>query len=196
MAYALTNGRKAYVQMDIELAFRELDTSLTAGANLDAKSGIYKLGSAFGKGKWGMQPTPHASIHGADELHNNPLFARARITTGGATTHSTMDQTVMVTALVVAFNDPNMQPFLAQLDAGTEAVNVNVNYNVSPGTCNVFSGPAAAPVSNLNQAVIALVLKIRRNPSNATIPIIQTSIPYAVPQPVKTKKGKVVGFTV
>jgi hypothetical protein len=44
--------------------------------------------------------------------------------------------------------------------------------------------------------VIALVLKIRRNPSNATIPIIQTSIPYAVPQPVKTKKGKVVGFTV
>lgn len=196
MAYATTNGRKPYVAMDIELAFRELDTSVTSGANFDPTSGMHKLGTAYAKGKWGTQPTPHAGIHGADELHNHPLFARARITTGGATTHSTMDHTAMVTALVAAFNHPSMQPFLAQLDGGTDAVNVNVNYNASPGTCNVFTGPVNAPVSTLNQAVQALVLKIRRNPTNATIPIIQTSIPYTALQPVQTKKKKVVGFTV
>ncbi len=197
MAYALTGGRKAYTQADIELAFREMDTNLSQGANLDPNTGIYRLGSTFGKGKFGLQPNPHAGIHGADELHNHPLFAKARVTTGDATTHSTMDHTQMVVALVTAFNDPAMQPFLAQLDNGQAAVNVNVNYNVSPGTCNIFAAGAGGAVnSTLNAAVLALVLKIRKNPNNATVPIIQTSIPYAVAQQVKTKKGAVVGITV
>ncbi len=197
MAYALTNGRPNYSRTDIELAFREVDTNLMQGATLDPATGMYRYGAVYGKGKFGLQPNPHANIHGADELHNHPLFAKARITTGGATTHSTMDQTQMVTALVAAFNHAAMQPFLARLDAGDPAVNVNVNYNASPGTCNVFAATGGGGVaSTLNAAVLALVLKIRKNPSNATLPIIQTSIPYSAYQQEQTKKGKAVGFKV
>jgi hypothetical protein len=193
MAYARTN----YTAVDIRLAFREIDTNLTKGAQLDPGTGSYKLGSPYGKGNFGLQPTPHPGIHGADELHSHPLFAKARITTGGATTHSTMSEVEMVNALVDAMNNAAMQPFLAQLDAGTDSVNVNVNYTNSPGTCNVFKkGGPGGVTQNLGQAVWALVLKIRRNPGNANVPIIQTSIPYTVTQPQVTKKGVTVGFTV
>jgi hypothetical protein len=191
MAYARTN----YTQVDIKLAFREIDTNRSQGAQLDPGSGAFKLGSPYGKGKFGPQPLPHAGIHGADELHNHPLFAKARVSTGEVGTHSTMDETQMVNALVDAMNDASMQPFLAQLDAGTEAVNVNVNFTNSPGQCNVFKMVKGTVTSNLNQAVWALVLKIRRNPANANVPIIQTSIPYTAAQPV-TKKGTAIGFKV
>ncbi len=193
MAYARTN----YTQVDIKLAFREIDTNLTKGAQLDPGTGTFKLGSVYGKGKFGPQPVPHAGIHGADELHNHPLFAKARVTTGEVNTHSTMDETQMVNALVLAMNDASMQPFLAQLDAGTESVNVNVNFTNSPGQCNVFKLVKAtgAVTSTLNQAVWALVLKIRKNPSNANIPIIQTAIPNTAAQPVANKKGPI-GFKV
>ena len=193
MAYARTD----YTLPDIKLAFREIDTNLTKGAQLDPATGMYRLGSPYGKGKFGLQPTPHAGIHGAGELHSHPLFAKARVTTGEVGTHSTMNDAQMMNALVDAMNHAGMQPFLAQLDAGTESVNVNVNFTHSPGSCNVFKmTKAGTTTSDLNQAVWALVLKIRKNPGNANVPIIQTSIPYTAYQTLATKKGVALGFKI
>jgi hypothetical protein len=192
VAYARTD----YTLADIRLAFREIDTNLTKGAQLDPTTGTYRLGSPYGKGNFGLQPTPHAGIHGADELHNHPLFAKARVTTGEVNTHSTMSEAQMMTALVGVMNHAGMQPFLAQLDGGADSVNVNVNFTNSPGTCNVFKMTKAGATSNLNQAVWALVLKIRKNPGNANVPIIQTSIPHTAFQTLATKKGAVLGFKI
>lgn len=193
MAYARTD----YTLPDIKLAFREIDTNLTKGAQLDPTTGTYRLGSPYGKGKFGLQPTPHAGIHGAGELHSHPLFAKARVTTGEVNTHSTMNAAQMMNALVDAMNHAGMQPFLAQLDGGADSVNVNVNFTNSPGSCNVFKmTKAGTTTSDLNQAVWALVLKIRKNPGNANVPIIQTSIPYTAYQTLATKKGVALGFKI
>jgi len=55
---------------------------------------------------------------------------------------------------------------------------------------------AGTTTSNLNQTVWALVLKIRKNPGNANVPIIQTSIPYTANQTLATKKGVALGFKI
>jgi hypothetical protein len=77
-------------------------------------------------------------------------------------------------------------------------VGVNVNFNATPGSCKVFStaNTRHQNVTAANQAVLALVLKLRRNPNNAQVPIIQTAIPYTNHQQEKTKKGKVLGFKI
>jgi hypothetical protein len=190
-------ARQNYTLADIKIAFRSVDTNAAQGNQL-APDGVYRPGSAFGKGKFGLQPTPHPDIHGADELHMHPLFAAARISTGGASTHSVMDETQMQTALMTAFNHNDMQQFLAALDGGADSVGVNVNYNATPGSCKVFStaNTRQQNVTAANQAVLALVLKLRRNPNNAQVPIIQTAIPYTNHQQEKTKKGKVLGFKI
>lgn len=190
-------ARQNYTLSDIKLAFRTLDTNVSAGNQL-APDGVYRPGAAYGKGNFGLQPSPHAGIHGADELHSHPLFAAARISTGGATTHSVMDENQMQNHLVTAFNHADMQQFLQALDNGADSVGVNVNYAGTAGNCRVMKvGQSRGQnATSAPQAVMALVLKLRRNPGNANIPIIQTAIPYTQAQQVKTKKGKVLGFTV
>ena len=86
MPYARTN----YTLQEIKLGFRKLDTNVTQGN--DPATGVPNT-----------QPKPHADIHGADELHSHPLFAKARVTAGdGPGTHSVMDETVMQTELVAS----------------------------------------------------------------------------------------------
>jgi hypothetical protein len=175
MPYARNN----YTLAEIKLAFRSIDTNRTVGAQ---------------GGKFGQQPTPHAHIHGADELHAHPLFARARVTTGDATTHSVMDETTMQNALVGVFNDGNMQPFLQQVDAGND-VHVNVNLGATPGSANVYKlVKNTGQVTTTNAAVVAFFLKIRPNPGNKDVPIIQTCVPHVQTLQLVTKKGKVLGF--
>src|SRR5215469_8795303 len=119
MPYARTN----YTLQEIKLGFRKLDTNVTQGN--DPATGVPNT-----------QPKPHADIHGADELHSHPLFAKARVTAGdGPGTHSVMDETVMQTELVAVFNDANMQQFLTNVDAGNEA-SINVNLTASPGAAD------------------------------------------------------------
>ena len=194
-------ARNDYTAADIEFAFREVDTNRTAGAQWDPNENRYRQGNTYGMNKktglpnFGLQPAPHPGIHGADELHRNPLFAAARITTGDATTHSVMDRALMINALVTAFNSAAMTPFLAQLDGANpqESVNVNVNFAATPGSCKVYSAKNtfAQNAKAAPQAVLAMSLKIRRNPNNASIPIIQTAIPMTAALPVKNKKGAI-----
>jgi hypothetical protein len=201
MAYA----RNDYTVADIEFAFREVDTNRSQGAQWDPNENRYRPGNTYGMNKktglpnFGLQPTPHPGIHGADALHSHPLFAAARIATGDATTHSVMDRAVMINALVPAFNSPAMTPFLAQLDGPNpqESVNVNVNFNATPGSCKVYSAKLtfAQNAKALDQAVVSMSLKVRRNPGNASIPIIQTAIPMTAALAVKNKKGAI-GLTV
>jgi hypothetical protein len=176
MPYARTN----YTLQDIQLGFRSIDTNRTLGNQA---------------GAFGQQPTPHGHIHGADELHSHPLFARARVTAGdGPGTHSVMNETAMQNALVGVFNDAGMQPFLQQVDAGGDA-HVNVNLTASPGAANIYKrNKAAVGATTTNAAVVAFFLKIRPNPGNRDVPIIQTCVPHAAPLQLVTKKGAVKGF--
>ncbi|TVQ88566.1 MAG: hypothetical protein EA400_08610 [Chromatiaceae bacterium] len=189
--------RTDYTLTDIKIAFTSIHTHTVQG-NQIAPDGVLRPGAAFGKGNFGIQPAPHAHIHAGDELRNHPLFAMARVSTGDANTHSVMDETTMATALVSAFNSAGMQPFLEQLDNGTDAVQVHVNFNATPGTCRVYSATNTRQ-QNANavpQAVIAFFLKLRRNPNNGQIPIIQTAVPHTTALQIKTKKGKLLGCTV
>jgi hypothetical protein len=176
MPYARTN----YSLKDIQMGFRSLDTNLTQGA----------VG-----GKFGSQPKPHAEIHGAGELHSHPLFAKARVTAGdGPGTHSVMKELEMHTALVGVFNDPNMQPFLQDVDAGNDA-KVNVNLTAAAGTAAVYKlSKKTGTTSSSNGAVVAFFIKIRPNPGNQDVPIIQTCVPNTAPLQLSTKKGAVLGF--
>jgi hypothetical protein len=182
MPYARTN----YTLQEIKLGFRKLDTNVTQGN--DPATGVPNT-----------QPKPHADIHGADELHSHPLFAKARVTAGdGPGTHSVMDETVMQTELVAVFNDANMQQFLVNVDAGNDA-GINVNLTASPGAADVYKANKGAPGATVtNAAVVAFFLKVRPNPSNKDVPIIQTCVPMTVPYTagqLVTKKGVVKGFT-
>lgn len=181
MPYARTN----YTLQDIKLGFRSLDTNLTQGND---PSGVMK-----------GQPKPHAAIHGADELHSHPLFAKARVTAGdGPGTHSVMNETQMHTELVAVFNDANMQQFLHQVDAGNDA-NINVNLTNTPGNADVYKANKGAPGATVTHgAVVAFFLKVRPNPGNKDVPIIQTCVPMTTPYTagqLVTKKGVVKGFT-
>ena len=177
-------ARQNYGLIDIQMGFRSIDTNLTQGA----------LG-----GIKGTQPTPHAAIHGADELHAHPIFARARVTAGdGPGTHSTMNEVAMQTELVAIFNDPNMQPFLAQVDGGNDVV-ININLTNTPGVAKVHKANKGGVGATTTQgAVVAFFLKVRPNPGNRDVPIIQTCVPMTTPYTagqLKTKKGVVKGFT-
>jgi hypothetical protein len=179
MPYARTN----YTLKDIQLGFREIDTNRTQGN----KGGVF-----------GGQPKPHGSIHGADELHSHPLFAKARVTAGdGPGTHSVMDETRMQAALVGVFNNASMQPFLANVDAGQDA-HVNVNLAASPGVADVYKANQAGGATTAHGAVVAFFIKVRPNPGNKDIPLIQTCVPRTTsfnPGDLVTKKGVVKGFT-
>jgi hypothetical protein len=178
-------ARTSYTLAEIKLGFRALDTNLTQG----------NQGGAFP-----TQPKPHGDLHGAaDELHMHPLFAKARVTAGdGPNTHSVMAELPMHTALVGVFNDAGMQPFLATVDAGADA-HVNVNLNATPGNADVYNKDKKTGVVNsANGAVLAFFIKIRPNPSNKDVPIIQTCVPRTTafnPGDLVTKKGVVKGFT-
>jgi hypothetical protein len=178
MPYARTN----YTLKDIQLGFRDIDTNRTQGN----KGGVF-----------GGQPKPHGNIHGADELHSHPLFAKARVTAGdGPGTHSVMDETQMQAALVGVFNNPSMQPFLATVDAGQDA-NVNVNLAASPGAADVYKANKGGGATTANGAVVAFFVKVRPNPGNKDVPLIQTCVPRTTPfnpGDLVTKKGVVKGF--
>ena len=180
MAYA----RTTYTLIDIQLGFRSIDTNLTQGNT---------------GGHIGTQPKPHANLHGADELHSHPLFAKARVTSGdGPGTHSVMNELTMQTSLVGIFNDLNMQPFLANVDAGNDS-GVNVNLNASPGSADVYKlNKKTGVFATTNSAVVAFFIKIRHNPGNLDITIIQTVVPQTTPYTggqLVNKKGVVNGFT-
>jgi hypothetical protein len=66
----MPSARTNYTLKDIQLGFREIDTNQTQGS----QGGVF-----------GGQPKPHGNIHGADELHSHPLFAKARVTAGPGT---------------------------------------------------------------------------------------------------------------
>jgi hypothetical protein len=107
-----------------------------------------------------------------------------------------MDQLQMQTELVGVFNDPNMQPFLANVDHGQDQ-GVNINLTNSPGNAEVFKQTKGGVTQN-NWAVVAFFVKIRPNPNNKDIPIIQTCVPRTTPYnpgDLVTKKGVVKGFT-
>jgi hypothetical protein len=178
MPYARTN----YTLKDIQLGFRDIDTNRTQGN----KGGVF-----------GGQPKPHGNIHGADELHSHPLFAKARVTAGdGPGTHSVMDETQMQAALVGVFNNANMQGFLANVDAGQDA-NVNVNLAATPGVADVYKANKGGGATTANGAVVAFFVKIRPNPGNKDVPLIQTCVPKTTlfgPGQLVNKKGDVTGF--
>lgn len=181
MAYA----RQNYTFQEIKLGFRTLDTNLIKGNDKNT-------------GAFSTQPKPHAEIHGADELHSHPLFAKARVTAGdGPNTHSVMDETQMQTELVAVFNDANMQQFLLRVDAGNDA-HVNVNLTNAAGVADVYKANKGAPGATSTQgAVVAFFLKIRPNPGNKDVPIIQTCVPMTTPftaGQLVNKKGVVNGF--
>lgn len=188
-------ARTTYTLNEVKQALEGVDTAKTQGAQLDVKTGIYKQSG---------QPKPHGEIHAADELHKHPLFAKARVQLsvnvmgGGAEaevgTHSVMDETAMLPSLVNVMNSPGMQHFLGLLDAGNESASANVNLTATPGNCTVYKTGHATT----NQAVIAYFIKLRRNPGNSMIPIIQTCVPrtqaFTAGQLVN-KKGVVTGCT-
>lgn len=179
-------ARTTYKYSDIKLAFEAIDSNKTMGGVVQPDGSV----------RQGTQPKPHGHIHGADALHRHPLFAKARVTSGdGPGTHSVMAEHEMLTALVPVFNSAAIQPFLQQVDAGNDAT-VNVNLSASPGSVDVFkkSHKTGAVSSSLNQAVVAFFLKIRPNPTNKDIPIIQTCVPHIAPLQLTTKKGATLGF--
>jgi hypothetical protein len=179
MPYTRTN----YKLVDIQLGFRSIDTNMTQG----------NVG-----GQAGTQPVPHADKHGADELRFHPIFAKARVTAGdGPKTHSVMDQTEMQAALVDVFNDAQMQPFLTKVDNGDDAhINVNIT-GASPGVADVYKADNNGGATHTQGAVVAFFIKVRPNPNNKDVPIIQTCVPmttqFTAGQLVN-KKGVVNGF--
>jgi hypothetical protein len=177
-------ARTTYTLKDIQLAFRDIDTNRTQGNQ---------------GGQFGTQPAPHGQLHGAQGLFSHPLFAKARVLAGdGPGTHSVMDETQMQTALVGVMNDASMQPFLANVDAGNDA-HVNVNLNATPGNADVYkANKVGGGATTTNGAVMAFFVKIRPNPGNKDVPIIQTCVPRTTPfnpGDLVTKKGVVKGFT-
>jgi len=104
----------------------------------------------------------------------------------------------MQTALVAVFNDAQMQPFLTTVDNGQDA-GVNVNLTVTPGTADVYQvKKGGGGTTSTNAAVAAFFIKVRPNPGNKDVPIIQTCVPRTTPfnpGDLVTKKGVVKGFT-
>ncbi|MEE4217552.1 MAG: hypothetical protein V2I48_08090 [Xanthomonadales bacterium] len=86
----------------------EITTMLKGAVNTSVSAG----------GGGGAAPNPHASIHAPmDELHQNKLFQKARVTTGDVGKHSVVKDTdEMAKNLCKAMNSAAMQAHLALLD--------------------------------------------------------------------------------
>jgi hypothetical protein len=73
-----------------------------------------------------------------------------------------------------------------------------VNLAASAGSADVFKANQGGGATTTNGAVVAFFIKVRPNPGNKDIPIIQTCVPRTAsfnPGDLVTKKGVVKGFT-
>jgi hypothetical protein len=109
---------------------------------------------------------------GTANLYSNSQRAAHPIPKPDASRHSVLSVDHVANALVRVLNDPTMQPYLANLDAGHD-MKVHVNFGASIGRGYVH----ATGQPSMQADFVSLFVYCKRNPGNKDIPIFQTVVP-------------------